>query len=289
MTASLSRAMNYCFDSYSNVLYSHTFSEGPQLARENLQLLQKMEAIVKTQLAKSDSSTLNLDLSIPFTRADETDWSHVGAHRKGLMRTLRWIQALQNKASKTECIELPYLAHMSNFSSLCKILESGNVRVSSHATPGAWFASKTELLWGTYGVLLDIHHAPRGNYMYGTCDNHQEIAFDRPFNFNKDGTLHLSGIIVRDMREAKKVRETLHKTKKELPDHLFVTTKEAALRCWVTSQAREQSNLPSLNDYLFCLGGNRLRSDNRIETIQKAAMGLAVIAVAFLFGSKIYS
>lgn len=281
MTALLWRGMNFCFDTYANYLHCQEFFRDPQAKQENLHLLSKMETIVQQFLAKADRKALNLKLSLHETHPY---LCYAGEDRKDLERMQIWIRALQEKAAGKECIELPYLSHMTSFSSLCKIVETGTVRVSSAATPGAWFSTKPEFNYGNCGVLLDIHHAPNGNYYYLPFDNHEELGVQRPFNFKSNGVLHLAGIIVKDREQADDLRKNLQKTEKELPDHLFVSEKEAALRCWVTSQARTECKLSfhTLDDYLHVHGGTRIRS-GRIETIQNAALGILGVLVPLLF------
>lgn len=280
------RVFDYCYDRCANFRYSRSFSESPQASQTNSQLLTRMERILHQCMKLPNSAILDMPLpsaTIEFPDGSSThSWNQASSLRLEFARSWEWIQRLTRESNQGRCVELPHLCHLTSLDSLIKIIQSGAILVFSNATPGAWFSSKPELIAGDHGILVDLRHSPKGEYMY--TDKDTWTGFQTPFSFKQKNQFHVAGIVVKQLEDAGKIRDLLKKTKKELPDHLFLTRKEAYFRTWLLDKAKKEINFLPIDRYLNQKGCVQIQGPRHLR-YKKAAL-FSITALAFLVLAK---
>lgn len=283
----ITRVFDYCYDKYVNWGGDRSFSETPQASQANSRLLERMERILRQ--CRQLPNQAEIEMSLPSATVEFSDgsstssWNQVSSLQSEFTRSWEWIQRLREESKQGKCVELPHLCHLTSLHSLVKIIQSGAVFVFSNATPGAWFSSKPELLIaGGYGILLDLRHSPKGGYMYTDIDTW--TGFQSPFSFRKKNHLHIAGIVVKQLEDANQVRALVKKTREELPDHLFLTSKEAYFRTWLLGQAKKELHFPSINQYLNQKGCTQIQNPRSLR-YKKGAL-FSITALAFLVLAK---
>lgn len=265
----MSNFIRKSFDSYINYRYCEELPVEADSQAIHHELIRGMKQIVELRMDSGVRKFLN-DLLIKIGMRKEDP------EREELKRTVEWLNRLEGESKPTA---LPHLCHMASMESVAQKLRWGSVIFSSRATPGAWFSSQPELMYGCYGLLLDIEQAPRADFGYFPSPDHEEIGFTKPFNFKR-----VAGVVVLDRAEADNIRTAAKMTKEELPDDIFVTAKEATFRCWLTREAvRKSDKLPfkNLAEYLVSKGCKKVDPYAGLNRFNKRlAIGAAVSASA---------